>query len=508
MLTLLTASSFAQDGAAAPPESRWTEVRATVEPKDTPAPSLTYLGLVRNKAVMTDVISTNPFLDGQVVGRLGGTNGLSTGEETSVYMEQRLGSFFSYSPPILDGKATLAAAFEIDFGWGDRSYGVAGNLGGGFGADMVNLQTQRLMAIVRPLKGAHDLSIHAGLQFVPDGPFDPTASRPDDLFRTSGRLLLFGSEASGLAAYGRVGGRGGTWLRYRLGSFTLWEQGLGTPDDVTLHVADARFEPTWNTGAGLHAFWLRDRSGSHVGALGVGPTSALSEMQGGPRIPLLAEGETGEAPDADTDVLWLVADGSYNHRLDRGPVGLTGMVAADIGQLYIVGRKDRAIRGLMLDAEARARWARGDGSVARAEVLWTSHDDPATPEYTGAITANSWGFVGALAPTHGCVLLLPDPFAVNRYTGVVHDVSNGGAGVLATTGSFGFDPIPSRLTTTIGAGWASAQGKTVGTELNAHVVAEALLFMNVGLHAGVVLGTDLPKDPWMAYASFDWVVFQ
>ncbi|MEQ1505535.1 MAG: hypothetical protein ABMB14_25100 [Myxococcota bacterium] len=505
------AAAFADDpsATAAPPESRLVEARVGVTPGAAPPPKyVALIALVQAKAVGTDLASTNPFLDGQVVGVLGGTNGLTVGTEgVSTYVEQRLSTFLTVTPPTLDGRASLAAAFEVDFAWGDRSYGVGGNTGGAFGADMVNLQTRRFHATLVPLRGRHDLRVHVGLQFVPDGPFDPTTSRPDDLLRSSGRLMIVGSEAAGIAAYGRVGGDAGTRLRYRLGSFTLWESGLADPDDTTLHLADLRFEPDWRAAFGVHAAWIRDRSGGAAGTLGVGPASTLSEMQGGPRLDV-RDGATGDAPALDADVVWLSADAGFNHRLDRGPIGASGFVATDVGRLYVDGLDDRSILGWMADGEVRARWAPGDGSVVRAELLATSTDDPADPTYTGAITANSWGVVGALNATHGTVLLMPDPFSIDRYTGVVHDVANGGNGVVAASGSAGFDPIPGRFTTTVGAGWAESRGDTVGTELNAHLVAEPLLFLNLGLHGGVVLGTALPAAPWIVYGSFDWLVFE
>ncbi|MEQ1570355.1 MAG: hypothetical protein ABMA64_32270, partial [Myxococcota bacterium] len=129
----LALPALAQD-AGAPPEARTSDVAVGVRPNDRPGNGLSFLGVVQSKVVATNVTSTNPFLDGQVVGVLGGTNDLTTGDQTSVYAEQRLGTFFGFAPPILDGSATLNAAFEVDFGWGDRSYGLGGNTGGGAGA--------------------------------------------------------------------------------------------------------------------------------------------------------------------------------------------------------------------------------------------------------------------------------------------------------------------------------------------------------------------------------------
>ncbi|MBW2258385.1 MAG: hypothetical protein JRI25_27850, partial [Deltaproteobacteria bacterium] len=112
----------------------------------------------------------------------------------------------------------------------------------------------------------------------------------------------------------------GDRLLYRLGSFVLHEEGMALADDVTLHVADARWQPTWATGFGLHLWYLRDRSLGRAGTLGVGHTSLLSELQGGPDLDL-RPGGTGTAPEVNADLLWIGLDAGYNHRLDRGPLG-------------------------------------------------------------------------------------------------------------------------------------------------------------------------------------------
>ncbi|MBW1879506.1 MAG: hypothetical protein JRJ84_14175 [Deltaproteobacteria bacterium] len=466
-VVLLAALALAQD-VGAPPESRravrWAEPEA-------PAPDdgLTFIGIVRSKAVLADMGTSNPLLDGQVVGLLGGLNGtLVDPELKAFYVEQRLGAYATWAPPILDGRVAMALGFEIDFAWGDASYGVGGNTGGGFGADQVNLQTQRLHLTVVALDvPGHEIRVHAGLQFLPDGAFDPTRSTPDDLFRTGGGLRFFGSEAAGLSAYGRVRDGFGDRLLYRLGSFVLHEEGMALADDVTLHVADARWQPTWATGFGLHLWYLRDRSLGRAGTLGVGHTSLLSELQGGPDLDL-RPGGTGTAPEVNADLLWIGLDAGYNHRLDRGPLGVTGLVLAHPGRLYVTDQRD----------------------------------------YTGLTTGNSYGVVGALNPIHGCLLLFPDPFSINRYVSVAHDLSNQGDGLLGLSATAGWDPVPNRMTVEVGAGHArDGDGLGMGTEVNARVHGEPFLFLDLGLQGGVVLGTDLAAPPWIVYASLDWIAF-
>jgi hypothetical protein len=272
-------------------------------------------------------------------------------------------------------------------------------------------------------------------------------------------------------------------------------------------MADAQLAPAHLLRVGAHAWWLRDRTGGKGGTFGTGVTSALSELQGGPRLDYRAEGAT-EAPDMDADLLWLAADVGHNARLDGGDVGATLLAVANLGGLYVTGQPDAGTQGYLVDAEARWRFAPGEGSVLRGEVLWSRGDGPGQDYYTGIVTGNSYGAVGAVYTTHGCYLLFPDPGAINRQVAAVYDVSGAGAGVAALTASAGYDVIPSRLTLGAGIGHAATADLTpVGTELNARIVGEPWLLGALGVHGAVLLGTELPEDPWTLFASLDWLVF-
>ena len=101
MFVFLLLSAFASDP---------TEVRrhpsdvVTPTPPDPPS-GFSFLGVTQMRMVLTDVVTDNPLLDGQIVGQLGGTNGTTTlSDRTAWYSEQRVNGFFSYQPPILDGR--------------------------------------------------------------------------------------------------------------------------------------------------------------------------------------------------------------------------------------------------------------------------------------------------------------------------------------------------------------------------------------------------------------------
>lgn len=504
---VLAAEGSDPSSAGAPLDARAMEV---VQPQ-APPPSngFRYLGLVQTRSSATNIATENAFYNGQLVGQLGGSNSTVVLEDgpPAMYTELRANNFLSYAPPILDGQVQLNVGFEIDFAFGDLSYGEGGNTGGGFGADQVNLQTRRINVAVTPKDW---LKLTFGQQFVNDGVHDPASAGPQDLFRSGGGLIFFGSEATGLAAHGHHDTPAGTLWRWRAGAFTLSENASALQDDVSLFVADAEWHPIYATTFGLHAWHLRDRSGGLGGVFGLGPTSALSELQGGPRLDLRAD-PADPAPGVDVDLNWLSADAGYNAALSEGPLGLRALATWNLGRLYVDGLPDVAVSGILLNGEARFRYAPGQGSIIRIEGLLSSGDDADPDRYTGVLTANSYGIVGAVYNTHGCVLLFPDLFSINRAVADSFDVSGAGQGVRAVTGSVGYDPIPDRLTVQLGGGHAQIGDSERSTsEINLRVIGEPYLFMNLGVTAayavrrGAVGGG---PNPFMVYVHGDWLVF-
>ena len=501
LLALVAPAPAIADDGTLPAEARAAEVAPAPAPGDV---GLRFLGLFSTRATLTNVVTTNPLVNGQVIGELGGTNSTTTGTDTGAFAEERLGAFFTYAPAVLDGRAALDAAFEIDFAFGDSSYGTGGNTGGAFGADSVNVQTRRLDARVEAVEGH---TVVVGLQFVGDGVNDPARSRLDDLVRSGGRLMFFGSEAAGVSAYGRFGAAGAEVLRYRLGGFTLYEQAFASGDDVSLLVADVQLAPAHATRVGLHGWFLRDRAGGEAGIIGAGPSSALSEMQGGPRLDFRT-GPDEPTPEVDADVGWVGLDYGYNAALDAGPVGVHGVVVANLGKIYVADHGDIGVSGALVDVEGRWRYAAGEGSVLRLEALYSTGDTDGDSTYTGVLTANSWGIVGALPSTHGTYLLFPDPGSINRAISVVPDVSGRGAGLVAMTTSLGYEPVPNRLGLTLGAAQAySASASALGTEFNGRVYGRVFPLLTVSAAGAGVVGTALPEDPWTVLFSFDWLVF-
>jgi hypothetical protein len=486
-----------------------TPDEAMVQPETPPPPTgLSFLGLVQARGSITNIATTSAFSDGQVVGLLGGSNLTVVSEEDrAITSEYRTDGFFTYAPPILDGKASLTAAFEVDFGFGDQSYGVGGNTGGGFGADQVNLQTRRLHATFNSSMGAHQLSTVVGLQFVGDGVYNPATARLDDLIRSGGGLRFFGSEAAGVSVYGRYRDDWGDRVRYRLGGYTLYEKGSSLPDDVTLYMADVQAHPLYAFQLGLHGWYLRDRTGGAAGVAGVGPTSLLSQLQGGPYLDLREDG-VEEYPAVNADLFWVGIDGGFNHRLDQGPLGVGISSFWNLGDLLAVDAPDASVRGLALAGEARWRYLPGEGSILKIEGVYTSADGTGRDAYTGVLTGNSYGVVGSVWATHGTYLLFQDFKAINRQVAVVYDLSNQGNGLVAGIVSAGLDPIPDQLNLQLTAAHAlSARMEPMGTELNLKLSGHPLPFLELGTVGATVLNTSFETAPWTVFTYLDWVVF-
>lgn len=506
-------TAFGQSSGA-PAESRRVEAEQ-VRPHVPPDRPFKFLALVQAKGALTNIVSTNAFLDGQVLGTLGGSNGMTVDPAVkSSFIEYRTVGFASWRPDVLNGQVGLSAAFEIDFAFGDRSYGVGGNTGGGFGGDHVNLQTRRLHLDIYPRLGKrHRLHVVVGLQFVADSASDPTATTPDGLFRSGGRLMFFGSEAAGVSAYGSFHDGAGERLRYRLGGYTLLELGLGTPDDVTLWMADATVTPVDRLEIGAHAWLLRDQSGGAGGALGTGPSSALAEMQGGRRLnPYGDDPRPEEGAGVDALLGYVAVDAGYNSGLTRGPFGVHGIGLFNLGSVKAREAGSLPVSGQLFDLEARLRWAPGKGSIFRVEGLYSTPDnDDNTDAYSGVITGNSYGFAGAINNTHGTRLLFSDPQSINRMTPAIFDVAAGGLGVLAVTSSLAWDIVPSKVNTKLGFGTALApQRESIGTELNLQISHEPWPFFNYYAAAAVLRPgsrASFTDDAWVGYVGLEWLAF-
>jgi hypothetical protein len=211
-----------------------------------------FLAFFINQGVSSNFYPTNEFLRGQVVGRLFGQNSTITSDTAqSFYVEQRIVPFFIYKPHLFNGKAILRASFEIDWTWGDASYGTGGNLGGAISADQVNIQTQNIEVELLPWKG---WAINLGLQRMFDSPYNAYNTLFDKMTNTGYRLGYFGTDAVGISIRNDR-----DFGKYKAGFYKFYENDIYKDDDVNMFelMAERSITPLWNVGASLN--YVRDR---------------------------------------------------------------------------------------------------------------------------------------------------------------------------------------------------------------------------------------------------------
>lgn len=534
LLMLLASSAHAQT--ADPPEApRSRDDRPSApfpplppslprEPDERPPGGLTYVGLFLMRATATDVTQTAPVLKGQVTGRMFGANGTTTGDDAVTFLEQRYLGFFDYRPTLLEGRAALQAAFEVDFTFGDASNTVQANSGGALNGDSVNLQTKRLSAEVDLGAG---LTLVVGLQPLADNPRNPARALPDELVHAGTRLAFWGSDAAGVSLYGRWHRR----LLGRLAYFNLYENDVNEADDVHLAMLDGEFGVAPGLNVGGHLWYLRDGARGLGTALGVGPGSKLAALNGAAPLAL--------GPDrAEAHLVWAGVDAHYNLGLAEGPFAASAFFMSNFGSFDVFEADDRAptappfdttdgeLLGFMADLELAFRWGRTNGDTIEVEGLYASGDDaPDDRTVSSPITGNNYGLPGAVHASHRSLLLFPDLRVVNRQVGVVYDPANLGHGVIAGFLDAAWDVVPHRLNLKLGTAIAGAAApppgaaRHIGTELNAELMYRPYPFLWFGLHGAVVrLGefleggrVDLERipaeRPWTTYASLTWVHF-
>lgn len=473
-------------------------------------------------AVAQNYAPENDFLKGQIVGRLFGGNTTTTSKDyRAMYAEQRVIPFFVYSPKIFDGKATIRAAFEIDWTWGDVAYGTGGNSGSAISADQVNLQTQNLVVEYRPAKYWY---INVGLQRMFDTPHDVYRTLFDKFTTTGYRLAFWGTDGVGITVR-----RESDRLKLKGGYYKLYENNVELNDDVTLMelIGQYNVAPNWNVGASV--YYNRDRSGGKGGVsiLGQGFASPLANYNGTYRFPLSSD-------PYHADIVWLGAFFSRNEEMMQGRYFLSGFVNANIGNISQLraGATDYSrtvsISGVSANLRTGYRYGQTVGDAVTVDFIYTSGNKGGIDDgkYTGVVTGNTWGSPASIFIGHGGYLIFPHGNVVNRFVGAVPDLSNMGYGVLGGTFNLAKDIIPHKLHSKIGGAFALSNiapvrgGNFVGWEANAKIGYDLGAFMSIEAHAAymglgdfydssVVNGgvDQRPINPWLAFISYKWLIF-
>jgi hypothetical protein len=480
-----------------------------------------FLGYFFTRGEATNVAPTNDLLQGRVVGRLFGPNTTQTSDSTGFLFEQRLIPFFIFEPKILDKFARLRTSFEINFTWGDGSYGVGANFGGALSGKQINIQTQNVEVEFRLKKGWY---LNVGLQRLWDNVRDPYRTFFSTISLTGTRLGFWGSDAVGVTVYGYQWGQS-----FKLGAYDLYHNKINEDDHVLMFelLTDRDLGRGWHLGG--HVRYLRDTSSGAggVSVLGQGPDSALADYNGTFRFPF--NGARYHA-----NLAWVGLDTNYNPEFTGGRVGLSAFAVASLGRLDTeqpAGGFSKAadVLGLAFDARLGYRFGSTRNDVVTGEFIYTSGDADGIKDgrYTGVITGNTYGAPAAAFVSTGSYLLLPHSNVVNRFYSAVSDLSNQGFGLTAGLVNVSYDLVRNVVTGKLGAAVGSSNiappggGHFIGVEGNASVVWRIKVFLALELHVAYLhLGNfydspqeiaagsmGRPSDPWTTFLDLKWLMF-
>ncbi len=490
-----------------------------------------FLAFFINQGVTSNYYPENDFLKGQVVGRLFGANTTTTSDSLRTrYAEQRIIPFFIYQPKLFDGKAILRASFEIDWTWGDASYGVGGNYGSAISADQVNLQTQNIELELIPAKG---WKINLGLQRMFDTPYNPYRTMFDKMTTTGYRLAYWGTDGVGITVR-----KDWDFSMVKGGLYKLYENYVQVNDDVTLFELTGETDITrlWKLGASTYYVQDRSSGAGGVSILGQGFNSLLATHNGMFRF-------NYRSTPYRADVVWLGSFFGRNTEHWHDPWMVTGFFNANIGTIDTLTNKLTSksdwtkatdIFGFAANLRLSYRYGQTASDVVTADLLYTTGDEDGLNDgkYSGVITGNQWGAPGAIFISSGAYLLMPHGNVVNRYVHAICDISNMGYGLSLATLNLSRSIIPYRLNAKLGGAFAMSNveplggGKHIGTEVNGNIAYFFGPFMSLELHGAYLMLGDFydsrqssysssingnsperPVNPWTAFLVFKWLMF-
>jgi hypothetical protein len=489
---------------------------------DPPSKELQFIGYSFTRFTASNVAPSNDLLQGQVIGRLFGTNSTFTTPHTAMYTEQRFVPYFVYKPSILDGFATFRGLFKIDYTWGDVSYGTGGNRGGAVGAGQVNLQT--LLANVDIHTPNEPWNVVIGLQRLFDNVRDPNVNTVQTALTSGYKLAFFGNQATGVNFFMNFS----PVNQFRLGVFQLYENAIPVDDDVVLFMSDfeTRINPYTEWGVDLWYMHDRGQNGGGVTALGEGLSSALAEYNGAARFKFPGATQTYKA-----DVFWTGTHAAYNRDFSAGRWWMDGFVIANLGSADTVGATATAkavdIFGVAANGFIGYKYGVTANDRVSFEGIFTTGDanNASDGKISSVITGNEWGTPLGIYGSHRALLLFPDTKVVNRYYSAVHDISNMGYGVTGLFLNASKDLIQNKLNLKIGAATAFSTvappggGSYIGSEVNFELVYTHKILFSLGLHGGYLFLGDFydspitttyqgkPANPWVLFSTMMWYMF-
>lgn len=485
-----------------------------------------FLAFFINQAVTSNMYPQASLFNGQLVGRLFGPNSSTTSDSlTSVYVEQRILPFFIYQPKLFNGKAILRASLEIDWTWGDQSYGISGNKGSAFNADNVNIQTQNIELELLPAKYWY---INLGLQRLFDTPYNPYRTFFDKMTNTGYRLAYWGSDGVGISVR-----RDGDFNKFKAGLYSLYENNTEEADDVTLYelFGEQKLSMNWNIGASVYYIADRGKGRGGPSVFSQGLTSGTAGYNGAYVFQLPTN-------DYKADIAWIGTFFSRNAEFWNDPFQLSGFFNFNLGNVHTKSGNDWVkntdIAGFALNLRGAYRFGQTVNDFVSADFIYTTGDGDGNKNgtYSGVLTGNTWGMPGAIFVSSGAYLLFPHSNVVNRFTPVVSDISNMGYGLTGGTFTANYDFVPNKINLKLGAAAALSTvapqngGTFMGTEFNGAVRYTFGPFMSLELHAAYLSlgdffdsndashGSDIngsyttrPVNPWTAFLVYKWLMF-
>jgi hypothetical protein len=492
-------------------------------PPTDPVPrELQFIGYSFTRTTTTNIAPTSELLQGQVIGRLFGTNTTNTVPINAFYTEQRFVPYLVYTPRILNGDAVFRFMGKIDYTWGDQAYGVGNNRGGAINAGQVNLQT--LMANLDLRARDRTWNVVVGLQRVFDNAYDPHHITLEQAQTSGYKLAFWGTNAVGVNLFATPT----PGMKTRVGVFQLWENLIARDDDVTLFMADMDTRVTRRLEAGANAWYLRDRAqgGGGISVLGQGLNSALAEYNGATRL------RFATPRPYNADIVWLGGRAAYNRDFLAGRWWADAFAITNVGAVDTVSvdgstAKVADVLGVAVNASLAYKYGMTAADRIWAEAMFTTGDGGGTADgkTSSVLTGNVWGSPVGIYSAHRALLLFPDAQVVSRYYSAVHDISNAGRGVAGFSANASRAFIPNRFVGKVGTATAFSNttptggGNYIGTEINGELRYQLGVLMHVGLNAGYLLLGDYydapavtldgvkPSDPWTIFLTLSWMMF-
>jgi hypothetical protein len=474
---------------------------------------LQFIALFYNQWVHNNLEVTQPFFQGQVIGRMFGLNTTTTHRGSGSYFEQRFLPFLIYTPKLMDGKVVLRTSFEIDWTWGDNSYGAAGNQGAAIGADQVNIQTQNVQLEILPGNG---WAVNFGLMRMFDNAANPYRTLFDQLASTGYRLAYWGTDGAGINVR-----KDWDFSRFSVGAYQLWENDIHRNDDVMLYMSTYERDFTKRFSQALSLWYVSDRGNNQGGTLGNGPASAINDLNGSHRFAM-------QGIPYNADIFWLGTNWAYNPGFGTGRKMLTGFVNGNIGR--ISQRSNNAtlydVAGFAANVRLGYKYGQTNEDAVLSDLVYASGDRDFTDRrYTGVITGNTWGTPAAIFINHGAYLLFTHGNVVNRFVAAVNDLSNIGYGLTGGTLNYHKAFIPNKLDAKVGGALAYANatpqggGRHIGSEMNFKLRWTPKILMDIELHGAYlwlgdfydsqrVNGNQLsrPGNPWTVFLVYRWLM--